>query len=70
MFQEVRDILVKHPKKMKLMWVPEHSGIKGNEYANKATFIFSTSVKTDSIRKIDIHMRTAFKNDWTKLKLI
>ena len=66
--------MLKHQKKkLKLMLVPEHSGVKGNVYSDKnaknvsqlTTFISAANVKTNITRIINIHMRTAFKNDWT-----
>ena len=32
----IRDLLIKYPRKLKLMWVPGHANIKGNEFADRA----------------------------------
>lgn len=36
LINQIRNILNKNPEKIKLMWVPSHVGIPGNEYADAA----------------------------------
>ena len=55
---EIRDILIQYQNKLKLMWVPSHIGIKGNEVADRAAafalqapiHIQQTTTKADTKR--------------------
>lgn len=69
---KIRDILIKYHTKFKIMWVPSHIGILGNEladeaakYATNAPIIqYPSSNKNDIIKVIYTTMKQTEMDDW------
>ncbi|XP_023158654.1 uncharacterized protein LOC111591639 [Ceratitis capitata] len=67
----IRDLLIKHSNKIKLMWVPGHCGIQGNEFAdsvakslhNEPVLFYNALESSDLIRLIKqyVHNKTLLK---------
>lgn len=71
---QIRDQLIKNCNKIKIIWVPSHKGIQGNEFADLAakniyltpSITFHTPTKKDLINKITSHTSSLKLNSWSQ----
>ncbi|XP_049318608.1 uncharacterized protein LOC125780366 [Bactrocera dorsalis] len=69
----IRNNLLKYPNKLKLMWIPGHTGISGNEKADAAaknaantpTITFGYFTKQDIITEITRLRKKSAKDNWS-----
>ena len=84
LINNIRDLLIRNPNKIKLMWVPSHIGILGNEYADNAAkacdkspiFTFDVFSKKDLQRFIDQTIKknkilkwSRYENHYSKINI-
>ncbi|XP_017472708.1 PREDICTED: uncharacterized protein LOC108363750 isoform X2 [Rhagoletis zephyria] len=71
---QIRDQLIKHADKIKIVWIPSHVGIKGNEHADLAaknmyltpTISFDSPSRKDLVKYIQSHIYTLKLNSWSQ----
>uniref|UniRef100_W8BNQ0 Putative RNA-directed DNA polymerase from transposon X-element n=1 Tax=Ceratitis capitata TaxID=7213 RepID=W8BNQ0_CERCA len=68
----IRDILWQNKNSIKIMWVPGHVGIKGNEYADQRAkaggsepiHLFDYIIEKDIKKLVTSHLQTWFSSKW------
>ncbi|XP_036320839.1 uncharacterized protein LOC118735286 [Rhagoletis pomonella] len=69
---QIRDMLIKNKKTLKLLWVPGHAEIDGNTYADEAAKFARNApiIRTPKIEKLDIkrHIKTLIIHETRQLR--